>query len=102
MSPRLQSPLVRLERAGTTGAWGGIVFEFLSGPIIKRLSREYRGERHLEVVNRRPESLPGEDNCEFVERPGPEPQEPTTTRPRIHRFCFIRPGYGRSKLLTGV
>jgi hypothetical protein len=36
--------------------------------------------------------LPGEDNCEFVERPGPEPP---TTEPRVHRFCFIRPEYGR-------
>jgi hypothetical protein len=92
MSSRLKSRLVRLERAGTTGAWGVIGFEFLSGPIVKRLPREYRGERHLEAVNQRPESLPGEDNCEFVERPGPEPP---TTGPRVHRFCFIRPGEGR-------
>jgi hypothetical protein len=68
-----------------------VTFEFLSGPIIERLPREHIGERHLEVVNRRPESLPGEDNCEFVERPGPKPPKPPTYGPRVETLCFVRP-----------
>jgi hypothetical protein len=92
MSWRIQTRLVRLERAVSGAANGVAVLEFLSGPIVERLPRTYTGERHLEVVNQRPEGMPGEDNCEFVERPGPEPPGPPTTGPRVDTICFIRPG----------
>jgi hypothetical protein len=94
MSSYLKSRLLRLERAEVKAAVGNPVFEAVSGPL-KRLPRDYTGERHIEIMNRRPGRSPNGDCCEFVERPGPEPPEPRETGSPIVTFCFIELGEGR-------
>jgi len=43
---------------------------------LRRLPRDYVGEKHVVELNRRPsQTWPGRFDCEFEERPGPEPRK---------------------------
>ena len=43
---------------------------FRSG-VLKTLPKDYVGERHVVIVKREPAGAPGNERCEFEERPGP-------------------------------
>jgi hypothetical protein len=45
---------------------------FRSG-VLKTLPKDYVGERHVVIVKREPTGAPGNERCEFEERPGPAP-----------------------------
>jgi hypothetical protein len=45
---------------------------FRSG-VLKTLPKDYVGERHVAIVKREPAGAPGNEWCEFEERPGPVP-----------------------------
>src|ERR1700693_4675087 len=45
---------------------------FRSG-VLKTLPKDYVGERHVAIVKREPAGAPGNECCEFEERPGPAP-----------------------------
>ena len=45
---------------------------FRSG-VLKTLPKDYVGERHVVIVKREPAGAPGNERCEFEERPGPAP-----------------------------
>jgi hypothetical protein len=45
---------------------------FRSG-VLKTLPKDYVGERHVVIVKREPSGAPGNEWCEFEERPGPAP-----------------------------
>ena len=45
---------------------------FRSG-YLKTLPADYVGERHVVIVKREPAEAPGNEWCEFEERPGPAP-----------------------------
>ena len=45
---------------------------FRSG-VLKTLPKDYVGERHVVIVKREPAQAPGNEWCEFEERPGPAP-----------------------------
>ena len=45
---------------------------FRSG-ALKTLPKDYVGERHVVIVKREPAGAPGNEWCEFEERPGPAP-----------------------------
>ena len=45
---------------------------FRSG-VLKTLPKDYVGERHVVIVKREPAGAPGNEWCEFEERPGPAP-----------------------------
>ena len=45
---------------------------FRSG-VLKTLPADYVGDRHVVVVKREPGGAPGNEWCEFEERPGPAP-----------------------------
>ena len=40
---------------------------------LKTLPTDYVGERHVVIVKREPAGAPGNEWCEFEERPGPAP-----------------------------
>jgi hypothetical protein len=42
---------------------------FRSG-VLKTLPKDYVGERHVVIVKREPAGAPGNEWCEFEERPG--------------------------------
>ena len=41
--------------------------------VLKTLPKDYVGERHVVIVKREPAGAPGNEWCEFEERPGPAP-----------------------------
>src|ERR1700693_143029 len=45
---------------------------FRSG-VLKTLPKDYVGEHHVVIVKREPTGAPGNECCEFEERPGPAP-----------------------------
>ena len=45
---------------------------FRSG-VLKTLPKDYVGKRHVVIVKREPAGAPGNEWCEFEERPGPAP-----------------------------
>ena len=47
---------------------------FRSG-YLKTLPADYVGERHVVIVKREPAAAPGNEWCEFEERPGPAPPD---------------------------
>ena len=47
---------------------------FRSG-VLKTLPADYVGERHVVIVKREPAGAPGNEWCEFEERPGPAPED---------------------------
>jgi hypothetical protein len=42
---------------------------------LKTLPKDYAGERHVAIVNRKPTASPNFEWCEFEERPGPPPSD---------------------------
>lgn len=74
MSMRLKSRLVRLERAGARAA-GYRPLKFRYGSL-KRLPRDYTGERHDEITKSLGPDSSGREWFEFEERPGPAPPQP--------------------------
>jgi hypothetical protein len=56
---------------------------------LKRLPREYSGERHVEIVKRLPPRSPLGEWVEFEERPGAAP--PQFSAERIINVCFVSP-----------
>ena len=72
---------------------------FRSG-YLKTLLPDYVGERHVVIVKREPAGAPGNERCEFEERPGPAPvdaqEEDCTTIYIVYREVGIPQG-GRSR-----
>jgi hypothetical protein len=72
---------------------------FRSG-YLKTLPADYVGERHVVIVKREPAGAPGNEWCEFEERPGPAPvdapEEDCTTIYIVYRDVGIPQG-GRSR-----
>jgi hypothetical protein len=91
MSFRLKSRLVRLERAEAKVA-AHKSFKLRLGDL-KRLPRDYTGERHVEIVRQLPSRSPIGKWFEFEERPGPAPPEPPSEE-RIIEVHFVGPGDG--------
>jgi hypothetical protein len=89
MSFRLKSRLVRLERAEVKVA-ALKPFKLRLGDL-KRLPRDYTGERHVEIVKQLPPRSPIGEWFEFEERPGPAPPEPPS-EDRIIEVHFVSPG----------
>ena len=60
---------------------------------LKTLPKDYVGERHVVIVKREPSGAPGNEWCEFEERPGPAPvdaqEEDCTTIYIIYREVEI-------------
>lgn len=73
---------------------------FRSG-VLKTLPKDYVGERHVVIVKREPAGAPGNECCEFEERPGPAPvgaqEEDCTTIYIVYRD-LVNPQGGRSRL----
>ena len=72
---------------------------FRSG-VLKTLPKDYVGERHVVIVKREPAGAPGNEWCEFEERPGPAPvdaqeEENCTTIYIVYRD-LVNPQGGRS------
>ena len=89
MRSRLTSRLVRLERAEAVSRWS---VRIRCGHV-KRLPREYTGERHLVVVKQLPPRSPGHEWVEFEERPGPEPEQPSgPPDEHIVNICVVGEG----------
>ncbi len=89
MSSRLKSRLVRLERIEAVSR---LVIRIRIG-AVKRLPREYTGERHLVVVKQLPPRSPGHEWVEFEERPGPEPEQPSgPPDEHIVNICVVGEG----------
>lgn len=62
---------------------------------LKKLPREYQGERHAVIVKRLPADESGNDWFEMEERPGPAPSvdiegDHSVSGP-ILRVCFVEP-----------
>ena len=87
----LNSRLDRLERVQAQAS------SFRSFQIrlghVKRLPRDYTGERHIEIVKRLPPMSPIGEWVEFEERPGPAQPEPPSEE-RILNIYFIGPEEG--------
>jgi hypothetical protein len=72
---------------------------FRSG-YLKTLPADYVGERHVVIVKREPSGAPGNEWCEFEERPGPEPvdaQEENCTTIYIVYRDLVNPQGDRSR-----
>ncbi len=94
MRSRLTSRLVRLERAEAVSRWS---VRIRCGHV-KRLPREYTGERHLVVVKQLPPNSYGLELVEFEERPGLAPQRssgPSNERIININICLVGPAEGR-------
>ena len=87
MRAGLNSRLDRLERVEAQAA----VFRSFQIRLghIKRLSREYSGERHIEIVKRLPPRSSIGEWVEFEERPGPAPEQ---HEGHIINVCFVSTG----------
>ena len=72
---------------------------FRSG-YLKTLPADYVGERHVVIVKREPAGAPGNEWCEFEERPGPGPldaqEENCTTIYIVYRDRLNPPGWPKS------
>jgi len=56
---------------------------------LKRLPLGDAAEKYIKVLNRRPASrCSGSYDCEFEERPGPEPRQPETNANELH-ICLV-------------
>ena len=68
---------------------------FRSG-VLKTLPKDYVGDRHVVIVKREPTGAPGNEWCEFEERPGPAPldaqEEDCTTIYIVYREVGIPQG----------
>jgi hypothetical protein len=84
----LAARLKRLEQIETRIVWKPPVLVMGN---LRRLPRDYIGEKHVVELNRRPSPVwPGSFNCEFEERPGPEPRKPDKLTSEMHVY-FVLP-----------
>ena len=60
----------RLERLEATTAGRTVVYRY---GCLKALPNDFIGARHVVIVKREPAAAPGNEWCEFEERPGPAP-----------------------------
>ena len=78
----LASRLIKLERIEAKVVRKPVVL--VMGPL-KRLPRDYTGEKHVVELNRRPSStFPNSFDADFEERPGPGPRNRERTGKEIH------------------
>jgi hypothetical protein len=93
----LAARLKRLEQIEARIVWKAPVLVMGN---LRRLPRDYVGEKHVVELNRRPSNTwPGRFDCEFEERPGPEPRKPDQ-RVSEMRVYFVLP-YGTSEPAPG-
>ena len=95
MRAALRSRLERLE----VGSEPKKPQRFRSG-YLKTLPKDYVGERHVVIVKRESAGAPGNEWCEFEERPGPAPvdaQEDDCTTIYIVYQDLVNPQGGRSR-----
>ena len=77
---------------------------FFRSGYLKTLPADYVGERHVVIVKREPAGAPGNEWCEFEERPGPAPadaqEEDCTTIYIVYRDRLNPQGgsYGRDEV----
>jgi hypothetical protein len=49
--------------------------QLIRSGVLKTMPKDYVGERHVVIVKREPGGAPGNEWCEFEERPGPAPED---------------------------
>ena len=90
MRAQLSTRLERLERRSERIAVN--LCTTLRLGSLKKLPRDYVGERHVVVAKHLPPQSPLGEWVEFEERPGPEPeQKRDATAGRVIDICFVSP-----------
>jgi hypothetical protein len=53
--------------------------------LVKKLAKDFTGERHVVILRRAPTDLPNVEWCHFEELPGPGPNEAEGA----HILCYL-------------